>query len=75
MYIKPQKIDKMLTELIASIREYFSNNYPHVDMGGISDATISKYMERYYIKNEPFRTQMDCLYDYIVSQDLADIQE
>ena len=57
------------------VREHFDKNFRHIDMGGISDKLISKFLDREYIKNAPFVTKIDCLYDYILSQSLTHIDE
>ena len=57
------------------VYEYFEQNYGYVDIKSIPRAAILEYLERGYIINLSFERKMDCLYDYILSQDLCDIQE
>jgi len=36
---------------------------------------IQKYLDQSWIVNLSFERKMDCLYDYILSNDLTDVQE
>jgi hypothetical protein len=57
------------------VYEYFEQNYGYVDIKSIPRAAILEYLERGYVINLSFERKMDCLYDYILSQDLCNVQE
>ena len=57
------------------VYEYFEQNYGYVDINSIPRAAILEYLERGYVINLSFERKMDCLYDYILSQDLCDVDE
>jgi hypothetical protein len=61
--------------MIEQVREYFSNNYPYVYLEDISDKVIRDYLEMGYIRDLSFERKMDCLYDYILSQNLTEVDE
>jgi hypothetical protein len=71
--VKPVKIKVM--EKIKEVREHFENEYPYVDLGMLSDDTINAFLNQSYIASLWFEKQMDCLYDYILSQDLCGVEE
>ena len=60
---------------VEDVRKYFDVNYPYIDLGMLSDETIYNFLNRGYIINLTFERQMDCLYDYILSQGLCDVEE
>ena len=60
---------------IPAIREYFEFHYPYVNMGYLEDKTIENFMKRDYIKGLDNDRKLDCLYDYIVSQGLTEVNE
>jgi hypothetical protein len=60
---------------ISDVREYFRNNYSYVNIGGISDKVILDYLSNGWVLNVPFERKMDLLYDYIISNDLTEIEE
>ena len=62
-------------EKIKEVREHFENEYPYVDLGMLSDDTINAFLNQSYIASLWFEKQMDCLYDYILSQDLCGVEE
>ena len=57
------------------VREYFAKNYGYVNLAELTDVFIQKYLNQSWIVNLSFERKMDCLYDYILSNDLTDIQE
>ena len=57
------------------VREYFDLNYGYVDLGGIDDHVLESFFSRSYLVDLSFVRKMDCLYDYILSQDLCNVQE
>ena len=57
------------------VREYFEKNYSYVNLAELTDVFIQKYLNQSWIVNLSFERKMDCLYDYILSNDLTDIQE
>jgi hypothetical protein len=60
---------------ISDVREYFDVNYSYVNIGGISDKVVLDYLSNGWVLNVPFERKMDLLYDYILSQDLTEIEE
>jgi hypothetical protein len=57
------------------VREYFQKNYGYVNLAELTDVFIQKYLDQSWIVNLSFERKMDCLYDYILSNDLTDVQE
>ena len=57
------------------VREYFAKNYGYVNLDELTDVFLQKYLDQPRIKNLSFERKMDCLYDYILSNDLTDVQE
>ena len=64
-----------MKEKIKSARDYFSKNYAHVNIRSIEDLVIGELLTRSYIIDLSWEKQMDCLYDYIISQSLCDVVE
>jgi hypothetical protein len=62
-------------QTVEDVRKYFDVNYGYVDLGNISDETINEFLNQGYIINLSFEVKMDCLYDYILSQDLCGVEE
>lgn len=60
---------------ISDVRSYFADNYGYVNLDEIPDGTILEFLGRSYIMNSSFEMKMDCLYDYILSQDLCGVEE
>jgi hypothetical protein len=61
--------------MIEQVREYFRVNYSYVNLAGLTDVFIRKYLENGWVLNVPFERKMDLLYDYIISNDLTEIEE
>ena len=57
------------------VKEYFDLNYPYVDLGGIDDHTLESFLSQSYLADLSFVRKMDCLYDYILSQNLCGVEE
>jgi hypothetical protein len=57
------------------VREYFDLNYGYVDLEEIDDHVLESFLSRSYLTDLSFERKMDCLYDYILSQDLCDVEE
>ena len=57
------------------VREYFDLNYGYVDLDGIDDHVLESFLSRSYLTDLSIVRKMDCLYDYILSQDLCNVQE
>jgi hypothetical protein len=64
-----------LNKRIRDVREYFDVNYSYVDIGSISDEVILEFMSRGYLELFSFSGKMDLLYDYILSNNLTEIEE
>lgn len=61
--------------MIEKVRDFFRERYAHVNFQAISDATIEEFMSRSYIKDRAFESQMDLLYDMILANDMAEVDE
>ena len=57
------------------VREYFDLNYGYVDLEEIDDHVLESFLSRSYLTDLSFERKMDYLYDYILSQDLCDVEE
>jgi hypothetical protein len=57
------------------VREYFRENYGHVDFWDIKDEVISEFLKREYLERLTFELKMDCLYDYLMANQLVDYTE
>ena len=57
------------------VREYFDLNYGYVDLDGIDDHVLESFWSRSYLTDLSFVRKMDCLYDYILSQGLCEVDE
>jgi hypothetical protein len=57
------------------VREYFDLNYGYVNLEEINDHVLESFLSRPYLTDLSFMRKMDCLYDYILSQDLCNVQE
>lgn len=55
--------------------DYVKIHYPYVNIQAIDPSIITEYLNRPYIVGRPLAQQMDCLYDYILSNNLTDIEE
>jgi hypothetical protein len=64
-----------MKDTVRDVIDYFDKEYPYVDLGMLSENSISEFLVQDYIKNLSFERKMDCLYDYILSQDLCDVDE
>jgi hypothetical protein len=62
-------------ETISGVRSYFTDNYNYVSLDQLSDGFILEFLSRSYLERLSFEMKMDCLYDYILSQDLCDVVE
>ena len=61
--------------MLEQVREYFEKNYPYIYLEDISDKAILDYLENGWVLNVPFARKMDLLYDYILSQNLTEVEE
>ena len=57
------------------VREYFDLNYRYVDLEEINDHVLESFLSRSYLTDLSFVRKMDCLYDYILSQGLCNVDE
>jgi hypothetical protein len=62
-------------ETISGVRSYFTDNYNHVSLDQLSDGFILEFLSRSYLERLSFEMKMDCLYDYILSQNLCEVVE
>jgi hypothetical protein len=73
--LKQQLIIKIMKETVRDVIDYFDKEYPYVDLGMLSENSISGFLVQEYIIDLSFERKMDCLYDYILSQGLCDVEE
>jgi len=64
-----------MEETVKLAREHFKENYAHVNICDVADSVIAEHLSRNYIVVLEWSKQMDCLYDYIISQSLCDVVE
>jgi len=64
-----------MKETVRDVIDYFDKEYPYVDLGMLSECSISEFLVQEYIVNLSFERKMDLLYDYILSQGLTEIEE
>ena len=57
------------------VREYFEKNYGYVNLDELTDVFIQKYLDQSWIVNLSFERKMDCLYDYLMANQLVDYTE
>jgi hypothetical protein len=57
------------------VREYFRENYGHIDFWAIKDEVISEFLSRTYLEGLSFELKMDCLCDYLMANQLVDYTE
>lgn len=61
--------------MIEKVRNFFRERYGYVNFQAISDSTIEEFMSRSYIKDRSFESQMDLLYDMILANGMAEVDE
>ena len=64
-----------MKDTVRDVIDYFDKEYPYVNLGMLSENSISEFLVQEYIVNLSFERKMDCLYDYILSQDLCEVDE
>jgi len=57
------------------VREYFDLNYGYVNLEEINDHVLESFLSRSYLVDLSFMRKMDCLYDYILSQGLCEVDK
>jgi len=60
---------------IEDVKLYFDMNYSYVDLDEVDDVVINEFLNQRYIIDLSFEMKMNCLYDYILSQDLCGVEE
>jgi hypothetical protein len=60
---------------IQYVRSQFAKSYGHINLQELSDEDVIAYLQRDYIKNLAFTRQLDLLSDYVLANNLADVQE
>jgi hypothetical protein len=61
--------------MIEQVREYFRVNYGYVNLSELTDVFIQKYLGQSYLERLSFEMKMNCLYDYILANDLTEVDE
>ena len=64
-----------MEEQIKEAREYFNVHYPPIHIQQIPSRVIAEFLERSYIIPLGLSRKMDCLYDYLLSQSMCDVDE
>lgn len=64
-----------MEEQIREAREYFREHLSHMHIYQIGDEVIAELLGRDHIQRLTFDRRMDCLYDYLLSQDMCDVTE
>ena len=62
-------------DTVRDVINYFDREYPYVDLGMLSENSIGEFLVQDYIVTLSFERKMDCLYDYILSQGICDVEE
>lgn len=60
---------------IQYVRSQFAKSYGHINLQELSDKDVIDFLQQDHIKNLPFANQLDLLSDYILANNLADVQE
>lgn len=60
---------------IENVRDYFHINYRHINLNDVSDKTIEDFLAQDYVAKLNMTMAMNYLCDYILSQDMCDVQE
>jgi hypothetical protein len=71
----PEENQEATLEIVKRTRAYFEKEYGYVNLGAVEDKIMIEYLHRDYIKNLPEGNQMFYFYDYLISQNLVDVQE
>jgi hypothetical protein len=70
-----------MKDLLTATKEWFRENYSYVELQQLPDIEIISFLNLSHVQfnndGSPttFSMKMNLLYDYIVSQDLVDVQE
>ncbi len=64
-----------MNEQVKEAREYFKEHLSHIHIEQVTDEVIGKLLGMERIQKLNFKTQMYCLYDYLLSQSLCDVTE
>jgi hypothetical protein len=70
-----------MKDLLTATKEWFRENYSYVELQQLPDIEIISFLNLSHVQfnndGSPttFSMKMNLLYDYVVSQDLVDVQE
>jgi hypothetical protein len=70
-----------MKDLLTATKEWFRENYSYVELQQLPDIEIISFLNLSHVQfnndGSPttFSMKMNLLYDYIISQDLVDVQE
>jgi len=70
-----------MKDLLTATKEWFRENYSYVELQQLPDIEIISFLNLSHVQfnndGSPttFSLKMNLLYDYVVSQDLVDVQE
>ena len=70
-----------MKDLLTATKEWFRENYSYVELQQLPDIEIIAFLNLSHVQfnndGSPttFSMKMNLLYDYVVSQDLVDVQE
>ena len=65
----------MKKEEIEIFRELFTEEHPYIELDQMSDATLETFLLRDYVKNSSITMQIDFCRDFVMSQQMVDVQE
>jgi hypothetical protein len=60
---------------ITYVRSQFNARYGYINLQELSDSEVIDFLQQDHIKNLAFDRQLDLLSDYILANNLADVQE
>ena len=64
-----------MKDTVRDVIDYFDKEYPYVNLGMLSENSINEFLVQEYIVDLSFERKMDLLYDYILSQNLTEVDE
>lgn len=68
------KTTEKTSDYIKKFNEYFRNNYSYIQHS-LTDKQVADFLNQSYVKNSKIENQADLFSDYLLSQNLADVQQ
>jgi len=74
-----QEKNKTMKNLITKeeleiFKELFSDKHPHIYIQQVNDNLLIKFLSQNYIKNSTIEHQINYTWDYLLAQQLCDVQ-